>query len=136
MRKIYISNEDGMLQETDKIVNGCWINLIAPTEHEITEIATGLDIPLAFMKDPLDEEERSRIEKDGENILIIVNLPLVSFDEKKTQIYDTIPLGMIISKNCFITVCLKDNPIFQQFSEGRMKSFLRTKNSFFLANTV
>lgn len=83
MRKIYISNEDGMLQETDKVVNGCWINLIAPTEQEITEIATGLDIPLAFMKDPLDEEERSRIEKDGENILIIVNLPLVSFDEKR-----------------------------------------------------
>ena len=131
MKKIYISTEEGMLKETDSMMNGCWINLIAPTETEITEIATGLDIPFAFMKDPLDEEERSRIEKDGENVLIIVNLPLASFDEKNMPIYDTIPLGMIIAKNCFITVCLKDNPIFHQFSEGRMKSFFTYKKTRF-----
>mgnify|MGYP001084404856 CR=1 FL=1 len=131
MRKIYISNEEGTLTETDKITNGCWINLIAPTESEMNEVAAGLEIPLAFMRDPLDEEERSRIEKDGENILIIVNTPLVSYDEKNTPIYDTMPLGMIIAKNCFITISLKDNPIFHQFSEGRMKSFFTYKKTRF-----
>ncbi|RFB16848.1 magnesium transporter CorA family protein [Bacillus sp. HNG] len=131
MLNIYLSNEQGKLQETTTITNGCWINLIAPTEKEINEITSTLEIPVEFIKDPLDEEERSRIEKDGENILIIVNIPSVSMDENEIPIYDTIPLGIIIAKNCFVTVCLKDNPIFHSFSEGKIKNFFTFKRTRF-----
>jgi len=131
MLKIYLSNEQGVLQEAEKISNGCWINLINPTEEEILDIARTVEVPLEFLKDPLDEEERSRIEKDGENTLIIVNVPLVSMDENNLPIYDTIPLGIIIAKHCFITVCLKDNPIFQDLSSGKVKSFFTYKKTRF-----
>lgn len=131
MLKIYLSNEQGVLQEAEKISNGCWINLTNPTGEEILDIARTVEVPLEFLKDPLDEEERSRIEKDGENTLIIVNVPLVSMDENNLPIYDTIPLGIIIAKQCFITVCLKDNPIFQDFSSGKVKSFFTYKKTRF-----
>ena len=131
MMKMYLSNEEGTIKETNEMKSGCWVNLIAPTEQEINEIACGLDIPIEFLRDPLDEEERSRIEKDGNNVLIIVNVPIVSMDEKHHPIYDTIPLGMIITNTCFITVCLKDNPIFHVFSEGRMKNFHTYKKTRF-----
>lgn len=131
MLNMYISNEEGTLRETDRISNGCWVQLIAPTDSEMQEVSRELEIPLEFLKDPLDEEERSRIEKDGENILIIVNVPLVSIDEKGMPIYDTIPLGMIIAKNCFVTICLKDNPIFHTFSEGKVKNFFTYKRTRF-----
>jgi magnesium transporter len=131
MLNMYISNEEGTLRETDQISNGCWVQLIAPTEQEMQDVSRELEIPLEFLRDPLDEEERSRIEKDGENILIIVNVPLVSIDEKGMPIYDTIPLGMIIAKNCFVTICLKDNPIFHTFSEGKVKNFFTYKRTRF-----
>ncbi|HWJ76683.1 MAG TPA: magnesium transporter CorA family protein [Niallia sp.] len=131
MLKIYVSTEEGTIKETTQITNGCWMNVIAPTEQEINEVATRLDIPVEFLKDPLDEEERSRIEKDGDNVLIIVNVPIVTMDENQHPIYDTIPLGMIITNTCFITVCLKDNPIFHLFSEGRIKNFHTFKKTRF-----
>ncbi|WP_338448125.1 magnesium transporter CorA family protein [Niallia oryzisoli] len=131
MLNIYLSNAQGALREIENIENGCWIHVIAPTEQEIRDLSIQLDVPCEFLKDPLDEEERSRIEKDGDNILIIVNVPLMSIDENNIPIYDTIPLGMIIAKNCFVTVCLKDNPIFQTFSEGKVKNFFTYKRTRF-----
>ena len=139
MLKIYLSNEQGILQEKTEITNGCWVNLTSPTEQEISIVANKLQIPLEFLKDPLDEEERSRIEKDGDNILIIVNIPLMSIDEHKIPIYDTIPLGMIIANNCFVTICLRDNPIFHTFSENKVKNFFtykRTRFSFQILNSM
>lgn len=131
MINIYLSSRDGVLQETKEITNGCWINMIAPTDQEILEVATRLQIPLEFLKDPLDEEERSRIEKDDDKILIIVNIPQVSKDENDILIYDTIPLGMIIANNCFITICLKDNPIFHTLTQGKLKNFYTFKRTRF-----
>ncbi|MCP3740421.1 magnesium transporter CorA family protein [Rossellomorea sp. BNER] len=131
MLKIYLTNEDGLLQETTEISHGCWVNLVSPTEHEICHVANKLQIPLDFLRDPLDEEERSRIEKDEGIILIIVNIPLVSKDENDIPIYDTIPLGMIITDNCFITVCLKDNPIFHMFAQNKVKNFFTYKKTRF-----
>lgn len=131
MLNIYLSNAQGIPEEITEIKDGCWIKMIAPTEQEINDVATKLQLPLEFLKDPLDEEERSRIEKDDDNILIIVNIPLMSIDENELPIYDTIPLGMIIAKNCFITVCLKDNPIFHTFSDSKVKNFFTYKRTRF-----
>ncbi|RCW47923.1 magnesium transporter CorA family protein [Paenibacillus prosopidis] len=131
MMKIFLTNEDGALQETTEITCGCWVNLVAPTEQEIIHVANKLQIPMDFLRDPLDEEERSRIEKDDDNILIIVNMPLMSKDEKENAIYDTIPLGMIIASDCFITICLKDNPIFHSFAQSKVKHFFTNKKTRF-----
>ncbi|HWO74569.1 MAG TPA: magnesium transporter CorA family protein [Bacillus sp. (in: firmicutes)] len=131
MLKIYLSNEQGVLEEQQEISKGCWVHLIAPTEEEIEDIRSRMQIPIEFLRDPLDEEERSRIEKDGDHILIIVNVPLVTVDENEIPIYDTIPLGIIIVNNCFITVCLKDNPIFHLFSQNKVKNFFTYKRTRF-----
>ncbi|MGO4183462.1 magnesium transporter CorA family protein [Paenibacillus sp. TAF43_2] len=131
MLNIYITDEQGILKETDEITSGCWVNLVAPTEQEMNLAAAKAQIPLDFIKDPLDEEERSRIENDNSNVLIVVNLPLVSTDDKGIPMYDTIPLGMIIADDCFITVCLKDNPIFHVFAQNKIKQFYTYKKTRF-----
>ena len=130
MYDIYFTDESGKIQKTDEIINGCWINLISPTEEEIIDFSSRLEIPLDFLKDPLDEEERSRIEKENDNVLIIVNIPLWS-KEDESEIYDTIPLGIIITKECFLTVCLKDNPIFHLFQQNKVKQFYTFKKTRF-----
>ncbi|HHY74731.1 MAG TPA: magnesium transporter CorA family protein [Bacillus bacterium] len=131
MLKTYITNKHGIIQETEEITKGCWVNVIAPTEEEIDYLMKQLQIPLDFLKDPLDEEERSRIEKEDNNILIIINMPLVSKDEFDRPIYDTIPIGMIITNECFVTICLKDNSILHLFLQNKVKQFFTFKKTRF-----
>ncbi|KAA0547102.1 magnesium transporter CorA family protein [Bacillus sp. BGMRC 2118] len=131
MLKYYLSNENGVLEEISDKAHGCWINMVSPSEEEMKKVSETLKIPIEFIKDPLDEEERSRIEKDEDTVLIIVNIPLASKNEKGIPIFDTIPLGMIITKDCFVTVCLKDNPIFHVFSQNKVKKFYTYKKTRF-----
>ena len=107
MMKMYLSDASGKMREIDRIENGCWINLVAPTEDEIRYIAHHLDIPIDSIKDALDDEERSRVEKEDNHVLIIVDIPIAAHDEVDGPIYETIPIGMIITNTCFITVCLQ-----------------------------
>ncbi|WP_243290782.1 magnesium transporter CorA family protein [Bacillus sp. FJAT-47783] len=123
MLNMYMSTMSGELVEINDIENGCWINLVAPTEEEIKFVSTKLQIPIDFFKDALDDEERSRIEKEEQHVLIIVDIPIVSTDDVGATIYDTIPIGMIITESCFITVCLQENPIFEQFARNKVKGF-------------
>ncbi|ANB60852.1 magnesium transporter CorA family protein [Anoxybacteroides amylolyticum] len=123
MMKMYLSNANGKIEEIHELKNGCWINLIAPTEEEIRYIANHLDIPIDSIKDALDDEERSRIEKEDNHVLIIVDIPIITQDEVDGSIYETIPIGMIITNTCFITVCLQENPIFQEFANNKIKNF-------------
>ncbi|MBE3554831.1 MAG: magnesium transporter CorA family protein, partial [Thermicanus sp.] len=131
MIRIFFTNNDGQLEERTEICNGCWVHLVSPTESEILRVAEHLQIPLNFLKDPLDEEERSRIEKEDQLVLIIVNVPVYLTDDQESPIFDTLPLGMIITPEAFITVSLKDHPIFHEFMENRIKQFFTFKKTRF-----
>lgn len=131
MLDIYISNESGKLQKTSEITKGCWINMVNPNPEEVEHICKTLSIPTDFIKDALDDEERSRIEKEDDNILIIVDFPYITHDDAGFPIYETIPIGMAIAKNCFITVSLKDTPILRDFTNQKIRDFYTFKRTRF-----
>ncbi|MFX3623533.1 MAG: magnesium transporter CorA family protein [Ectobacillus sp.] len=131
MLNIYLTDENGKLQEIDEIQKGCWINALHPTEEEIQFLIETLNLELDFIKDPLDDEERSRIEKEDDNTLIIVDIPTVRHDDDGNSIYDTIPIGMIVMPECFVTICLEENPIFERFINQRIKGFYTFKKTRF-----
>jgi magnesium transporter len=133
MLNIYMSSANGQLKEIEDIQNGCWINMVAPTEEEVHFVSERLQIPIDFFKDALDDEERSRIEKEDHNVLIIVDIPVITVDDIGQTFYETIPIGMIITDSCFITVCLQGNPIFEQFARNKVKgfyTFMKTRFAF------
>ncbi|TKJ02747.1 magnesium transporter CorA family protein, partial [Bacillus cereus] len=105
--------------------------VLHPTEEEIQYLVQTLNVDLDFIKDPLDDEERSRIEKEDNNTLIIVDIPTVRHDEEGNSIYDTIPIGMIVMPDCFVTICLEENPIFERFINQRIKEFYTFKKTRF-----
>ncbi|GGE36611.1 magnesium transporter [Pullulanibacillus camelliae] len=131
MLNIYLTSVDGQFREIDQIRKGCWINLIAPTQEEITRVVEHTQIPQDFIKDPLDDDERSRIEKEENDVLTIVDIPIHVKDDSDSALYDTIPLGIIVTKDCFITVCLDDNPIINEFTQNRIKGFFTYKKTRF-----
>lgn len=134
MLKIYKTNEETSNFESlqpNCFEKGAWINLVKPNEEEIQTVINNLKVPLDFIKSALDEEERAHIESEDEFTLILIDIPVTS-NEEYTGLYGTIPLGIIIGDKHIITVCLSENPILNDFINGRVKAFYTYKKTRFL----
>ena len=101
---------------------GSWIDLVDPTEEELERVSRELKIPLDLLKAPLDEEEKSRIELDDGLTHVIVDIPVLVREEDQRE-YNTIPLGMLVHPDYFITTCLRANPILGEFERGTVRNF-------------
>jgi len=119
------------LVNLDGYQSGCWIHLVNPSEDEIKQVCSSLNLENEFIKPALDEEERPRIETENGNTMILVDIPIVEIDGNR-NIYSTIPLGVVLTKECIVTVCLKENPIVNDFINKRVKSFYTQYKSRFL----
>lgn len=132
MLRVYESNHDKLIEYnilSDKsIKSGTWFCLIKPTEDELKVVTEVTQVPLEFLKAPLDEEERPRLEVEDNCLLIIFNIPIM----KDENTFDTIPLGIIITPAYFITVCLMDNKILSYFNSDNYKQFCTYKRTRFL----
>lgn len=130
MLKIYKSSEKGSLRELniDSLEKGSWINLVKPTAYELQVVSSLTEVDLDFLRSALDEEERSHTELEDNCVLIITNVPIMRGSES----YDTLPLGIIITHDYMITVCLEDNPVISEFNENTARSFRTFKKTRFL----
>ena len=128
MIKIYKTLEDSSLSLEQEISEGCWIALTQPTMEELQDISDKTGVDIQDLKAPLDDEERSRIEIEDNYTLVLVDIP--SLDDKDR--YVTIPLGIFMTKNCLITVCLEKNPILTAFSKKRVREFYTYKRTRFV----
>lgn len=132
MLTIYKTTLNGELVTTDVLTEkGTWINLVAPSEAELQRVNQELGISSDFLRAPLDEEEIPRIEAEECQVLILISIPVVREDRGST-IYDTIPLGVIITEDNLVTVCLRENAILEEFVATRPKSFYTFKKTRFL----
>ncbi len=131
MLNCYLSEMDGTFHEVDSIEKNCWINMVHPTESEIRKVSSQLNIPLDFIIDALDNDERSRIERDEDKVLIIVDFPVVTYDEFEIATFETIPIGMIVTEHNFITVCLRESQVLNEFINKRVKNFFTFKKTRF-----
>ena len=101
---------------------------MAPSEEELQEIAAATKIQMDFLTAPLDEEEKSRIEIEDDQILILVDIPFL----RSNKDYDTLPLGIIITENCITTVCLEPNAVTAEFGAHNTKMWSTFKKTRFL----
>lgn len=116
------------LTSVDKIEEGCWISVTKPTSEELARIQEETKIDMDDLRAPLDDEERSRIEvEDGYN-LILVDIP--SLDEKDR--YVTIPLGIYMTKDLIVTICLEESPVLKAFENKRVREFYTFKKTRFI----
>ena len=122
----FYKNQELELQRIDEIVPNCWINAINPTAEEIEKIAA-IGIPQDFVTDPLDADERPRIEEEDDGtILIVVRIPTSHPSDPEIP-YGTIPLGIILAEKYIVTVCSQPQSILDNFSSGKMAKLSTTK---------
>jgi|SRR5690554_1903294 len=110
---------------------GIWINLVNPTDEELIKVAREVRIEPDLLRAALDEEERSRIEAEENQLLILINVPIYE-GSNGTILYDTIPLGIIVAENSIITVCLKDDSFLKEVEKTKIKTFYTFKKTRFV----
>jgi magnesium transporter len=113
-------NIEGVTTSVDKPENCTWVNILPPfKQEEFTEIADKLDIPIEFLQDSLDIDERSRFEEFDNVKLIVIKTPTEnnSFNDSDAY-YITIPICIILTHHQIVTV--------NSFENGAIKKFLNT----------
>ena len=131
MLEIFKSTETKVLEQVEVISKGCWVNMYAPTQEEINKVSLDALVDVDIIRDALDDEERPRIERDDGRVYIIVDFPYIVHDENGFAGYETIPIGIILTDDCIITVSLKDTPILEEFRKNRVKEFFTYKKTRF-----
>lgn len=125
------SEHDPTLNLLDDIEQGCWINVVAPSDEELILLSKKTGVSLDFLKAPLDDAETSRIDIEDGNIIVIVDIPFTEMEDNSLT-YDTYPLAIIHTENQLITICLKNSKVLTDFVNGKIKSFFTFKKSRFI----
>ncbi len=122
---------DDKLEQLDVPEKGCWVNMTAPTHEEVFKIARRLNMDKDFLAAALDEEESARIESDDGRLLVVVDVPIVDVDDG-TDVYATLPIGIVMTEDCIVTVCTREMPLISDFATGRVKGFWTYKKTRFV----
>lgn len=116
----YFKNINNQTIEIDKPENGIWVNLVPPLkEEEFQELSEVLEIPIEFLRDSLDIDERPRYEIEDNVKFVVIKTPAEnnSFNDNDAY-YITIPICIILTHNHIVTV--------NSFDNGAIKKFLNT----------
>jgi len=116
----FFKNINHQTVEIESPENGTWVNILPPLkQQEFSNLSEALDIPLDFLTDSLDIDERARFEEEDNVKLIVIKTPTEnnSFNESDAY-YITIPICIILTHNQIVTV--------NSFENGAIKKFLNT----------
>ena len=121
----YYSTHKNHVTEVETSADACWINISAPFDKdELIKLSERHHIPLDYLTDSLDIDERSRYEREDDIRLIVLNTPLINEDEEGYKpFYITAPIGIILTPDHIITISPLDNPILNAFLENTVKNF-------------
>ena len=113
----YFKNINQQTIAIDRPENGAWVNVLPPLkQEEFSELFSVLDIPIDFLTESLDIDERSRFEEDDNVKLIVIKAPTEnnSFNESDAY-FITIPICIILTHNQIVTVNSFENPAIKKF---------------------
>lgn len=130
MRRIFKTVDDQMI-ELNTLEKGSWVHLQNPTKEEIDGLNTRFALEPSYLRAVLDEEESARIERSGNQTLIVVDVPYVEVVGESYS-YSTFPIGIVLVDDVIITITTKDTPIFTDFIEERIRDFWTFKRTRFI----
>ena len=107
---------------------GSWVNLVNPDPDELSLINILTEIPTDVLKTALDMEERSHVELEDNYIFVVINIPAI----RGNDMYDTVPLGIFLTPDFFITVCLEESEVLYPFISNQLSTFYTYKKTRFL----
>jgi magnesium transporter len=109
---------------------GCWVNLVNPSGDELRTVENRLGIHPSFLRDPLDEEEKPRLDIEEDQTLIIVDIPYV-YEEGNDIRFATIPMGLVVLEDYIVTVSIEKNAIIESFRSNKIRGLYTYKKTRF-----
>lgn len=79
-----------------------WIQVVAPTRAELEFVARHLQVPDYLFQDVSDEDERPRLERDGDVALIILKVPAPMQNDTELH-FRTLPVGLWLLPQQMVT---------------------------------
>ena len=122
----YYTSDNGRLDPIDSIESGCWVSVIDPSPQEIKMLIDDFGLDSGFVKSSLDEEESSRIEREDDQTLIIIDTPVASTEEDETKMFYTMPIGIIITEENVFTISLHAAQIIDEAVRGTIRNLRPT----------
>jgi magnesium transporter len=116
----YFNSENNLVVRLPALEKKCWVNVTAPSLDEIDTLITRLKIPSDFITDTLDTDESARIEVEGRYLFIIIRIPILNHDDSHIP-FITIPFGLLISNDYFVSICRSENDITNDVINNRIK---------------
>lgn len=129
----YYEKQGRELIERSELEDGYWINISPPFNRvELETLAERLTIPIDFLNDSLDIDERTRFEEEDDIKLIVVNAPILgqNINDERT-LYVTVPIGIILIPDHIITITSYSNPVIEGFLNMRVRRFNPRDSSMF-----
>ena len=119
------------ISRIDSLEDGCWINVVSPSEEEIGYLIEDLQLDSGFVRSSLDEEETSRIESEDDQVLLIIDAPRATTEAQNTILYTTMPFGIIIKDTFLVTICLSECSVLKEVADGMVRNIqTHLKNRF------
>ncbi len=100
--RAYFVNENGYVEQ-ESWTPHCWVNVECPDKDDIRFMLDDLKVPSEFIESIEDDDERPRIDHEGDWRLTIVRIP--RRNESKDMPYSTVPIGIITNNEIFLTLC-------------------------------
>lgn len=122
----YYTKKEGKLREIDTPELGCWINIMPPfSQEELDEVSRDFEIPLDFLTDSLDIDERSRYDREDNVRHIVLNSPMhnESSLSSSNAFYVTVPIGIILTADHTVTITSFENTILEPFKKDKIRNF-------------
>ena len=130
MIQVYKHNNDH-LENNISLVSaekGSWIDVVNPDSEDLQLVSMVTEIPTDVLKTALDTEERSHVELEDNYIFVVINIPIIL----ETDSYDTLPLGIFITPDFIITLCIQETEVMRAFTENKYPLFYTFKKTRFL----
>ncbi len=131
----FYSRENRKLIRLAEPEPGCWVNISPPFTHdELEAVAEQFEVPLDFLTDSLDVDERPRFEREDEIKLILLSTPILneSVEREDEAIYTTVPIGIVITIEHVITISAFESPVIEQFLVNKVKGFQPSDEKLFV----
>lgn len=127
----YFITHNRHIQETSTREPESWVYMVNPTEAERLSICEELEIDKDDLIAALDTDEKSRVSVEDTYTLIIVDIPVMEVRHGKNE-FMTIPLGIIQTSECVITVCSQQTNLLIRFIEDKVRDFTTKKQMRFI----
>ena len=92
---------------------GCIVHVTDPTPSELSTLRSTLKVPDDFLADIIDVDERSRMEIENDQLLMIYRIPFQN--QSNGFPFTTIPLGIVLTKEELVIVCQRNSEVLDDF---------------------